>query len=551
MRTTFLSVLAAVLIAPASASAQFSIGQGFKPSVAVDGNGTAYIAWYGPEANVTTLQFCRLPRGATSCDIRHSLTPPGTSLSRPYVIVSGDTVRLVQFRYGINPTRIFLVTSTNGGVTFDGGVAVGDVPFDEAVAGPDGTLTVATNAFQEGGVVQSVPLTGGAAGGFAAVGGAERPYNGTVGITPDGRRVAVFATGASDAAFWLHSGGDPNVVGTWGAPVGLGYADYPRLATGAGALYLLAGASGVPQGMYVRRWTGSEFGAPVTVGPGDASESDLFIDPGGRLHAVWSRLDAQGYHLQHSVSDDGVTWRSGSVLVQTEDQVGAPRVAAAADHVGVAVWSARSGGAPQINVVAIGPDAPAPPPAPPPPPVEQPPAEPAPQFNRTVVVRPVRGVVRVRLPGSNRFVRLTSIDDIPFGATLDTRRGEVELRSLATRTGPVQSVRLKDGWFRVSFSRGITNFTLNEPLARCSRRASAAARKRKSRRLWGNGSGRFRTTGKYSAATVRGTRWLVQDTCAGTRTRVREGRVAVRDRVRKRTIVLRGPRGTYLARPRR
>ena len=94
---------------------------------------------------------------------------------------------------------------------------------------------------------------------------------------------------------------------------------------------------------------------------------------------------------------------------------------------------------------------------------------------------------------------------------------------MASRTGAVQSVRLFDGWFRVSFGGGITNFTLNEPLARCPRRGSAAQRKPKSRKLWGNGTGRFRTTGNYSAATVRGTRWLVQDTCAGTRTRVTAG----------------------------
>ena len=32
----------------------------------------------------------------------------------------------------------------------------------------------------------------------------------------------------------------------------------------------------------------------------------------------------------------------------------------------------------------------------------------------------------------------------------------------------------------------------------------------------GQGKGAFRTTGNYSAATIRGTEWLVQDTCAGT-----------------------------------
>ena len=49
-----------------------------------------------------------------------------------------------------------------------------------------------------------------------------------------------------------------------------------------------------------------------------------------------------------------------------------------------------------------------------------------------------------------------------------------------------------------------------------ARNARASAKKPKSRKLWGQGSGNFRTVGQYSAATVRGTRWLVQDSCAGT-----------------------------------
>ena len=71
------------------------------------------------------------------------------------------------------------------------------------------------------------------------------------------------------------------------------------------------------------------------------------------------------------------------------------------------------------------------------------------------------------------------------------------------------------------------------------------------RKLWGKGSGKFRTTGNYSAATVRGTEWLVQDTCSGTLTRVTQGVVAVRDNVKKKTILVRGPRGRYTAKPRK
>ncbi len=97
-----------------------------------------------------------------------------------------------------------------------------------------------------------------------------------------------------------------------------------------------------------------------------------------------------------------------------------------------------------------------------------------------------------------------------------------------------------------------TDLTLNEALAKCPKKhAPAAAKKKpKTRKLWGDGSGSFRTRGQYSAATVRGTRWLVQDSCAGTLTRVKKGMVAVRDNVRKKTIVLRAGKH-YLAKPRR
>jgi hypothetical protein len=96
----------------------------------------------------------------------------------------------------------------------------------------------------------------------------------------------------------------------------------------------------------------------------------------------------------------------------------------------------------------------------------------------------------------------------------------------------------------------ITELALSEALAPCAKRARAAASKPKTRRLWGDGKGSFRTKGQYSAATVRGTKWLVQDSCAGTLTRVVTGSVSVRDNVRRKTVVVRAGK-RYLARPKR
>ena len=77
------------------------------------------------------------------------------------------------------------------------------------------------------------------------------------------------------------------------------------------------------------------------------------------------------------------------------------------------------------------------------------------------------------------------------------------------------------------------------------------------RRLWGRDSGgSFRTHGRHSHATVRGTRWLTEDRCSGTFTRVTNGAVVVRDLTRRRSVVVRAghsylaPRGPHGARRR-
>ena len=71
--------------------------------------------------------------------------------------------------------------------------------------------------------------------------------------------------------------------------------------------------------------------------------------------------------------------------------------------------------------------------------------------------------------------------------------------------------------------------------------AVGATKARTVRSLWGDGKGRFRTKGRYSSATVRGTNWLTADRCDGTFTRVRRGVVEVRDIKKKRTIRVPAP----------
>ena len=177
---------------------------------------------------------------------------------------------------------------------------------------------------------------------------------------------------------------------------------------------------------------------------------------------------------------------------------------------------------------------------------------PVPVLGRSVNVAVVNGTVLVRPKGQKRFHKLVGTELIPTGSTIDTRDGRVRLTSAVDTYGAVRTGEFWAGLFRVSQRRrtnAITELLLRGRLANCGKpSASAAAKRKKGRRLWGNGKGRFRTKGRRSSALVRGTKWLVYDQCdSSTYNAVRTGTVDVRDFRLKKTIRLRAGR-IYIAR---
>jgi hypothetical protein len=189
-----------------------------------------------------------------------------------------------------------------------------------------------------------------------------------------------------------------------------------------------------------------------------------------------------------------------------------------------------------------------------------------PVFARAVDVGVVRGTVTIGVPSSAgsasgapassarrvRFVRLRGSRQIPVGSFLNTSRGTVRLSS-ATSTGALQSGDFSGGIFQVRqarSNRGLTDLNLSGSSFRgCSARGSraVASSSRVVRRVRGRARGRFRTRGRYSAATVRGTTWTVADRCDGTLTSVTSGVVVVRDLRKRRNVIVRAHR-SYLAR---
>jgi hypothetical protein len=188
-----------------------------------------------------------------------------------------------------------------------------------------------------------------------------------------------------------------------------------------------------------------------------------------------------------------------------------------------------------------------------------PPPPPPPTMGESGNAAPDRGTVRVRLPGSGGFISLEDAQQIPVGTIFDTTKGAVTLTTSASGSGGVQEKGTFSGGlfkFQQSKKNPLTTLSMTGGgLSGCKGKvpsggapkpgASAAAKRR--RTLFSNVKGRFRTRGRNSSATVRGTVWRMTDTCKGTLTSVQKGSVVVRDfRLRKNKLVRAG--ATYLAR---
>jgi hypothetical protein len=169
------------------------------------------------------------------------------------------------------------------------------------------------------------------------------------------------------------------------------------------------------------------------------------------------------------------------------------------------------------------------------------------------------------------FVPLKGAVNVPIGATVDAKKGTLAVTAAANRLGKTQTSNFYAGIFQVKqtlskkkpvakSSTLTTDLILKgaSPSTCKSRAAAARISKKKSKKpskkvlgdLWGDGKGKYRTVGKHSAATVRGTKWLTRDRCDGTLTKVVRGIVSVRDFTRKKTIKVRAGH-SYLARAQR
>jgi hypothetical protein len=203
------------------------------------------------------------------------------------------------------------------------------------------------------------------------------------------------------------------------------------------------------------------------------------------------------------------------------------------------------------------------------PPTTTPTAPTNPPTPPTTLPDPVAGVNFNVIPISGTVLVdgavLPSGQQIPFGADIDATNGIVSITTIGP-DGKPQTAFFYGGEFVLTLDPdGVTslvlkggNFTVCSGVSARKvkvkgKKDTHASKKRKTqsaavamatsktviRALWSTGKGHFRTKGRYSSATVRGTLWYHADRCDGTYTQVNQGVVTVLDFVRNKTLTVR------------
>ena len=156
------------------------------------------------------------------------------------------------------------------------------------------------------------------------------------------------------------------------------------------------------------------------------------------------------------------------------------------------------------------------------------------------------------------FQPLTEARQIPAGSTIDARTGTLQLVAATGARGKaakIQSGIFSGGIFKASqarsgLSKGLTTLTL---LADAFPGAPSYSKCKGGKALDAHSAsgnpilqilhardrhGRFRTKGRYSAGTVRGTQWDTWEVCGATVTAVHRGTVSVLDFGKRKTIIV-------------
>ncbi len=206
----------------------------------------------------------------------------------------------------------------------------------------------------------------------------------------------------------------------------------------------------------------------------------------------------------------------------------------------------------------------------------------APALGKTFNISKVSGLVLVKIHG--KFIPLTELTQIPKNTEINAIHGTLSLITALpggshpsadvaakgkgkkhkgktpTQTGTFGGAIFKISQAAGGANKGLATLSIVENAFKgapsyslCTKKgkkagdaSAAAVSSRVLQLLHASAKGKFRTSGRYSAATVRGTKWTVADRCDGTLTHDVTDSVAVTDFVHHKTIILHAGQ-SYLA----
>ena len=130
--------------------------------MAVDGNGTGYFVWDTTNGTYNNpLKYCRVPRGATKCDVTETFDLKNFADGHPQVLLPSPG-EVVLTTYRCCDGALYAITSDNGGKTFGAPRVIGTVSPYQTMLGPgEGTISVVDGpAVTEGIHYQATSPTG-------------------------------------------------------------------------------------------------------------------------------------------------------------------------------------------------------------------------------------------------------------------------------------------------------------------------------------------------------------------------------------------------------
>lgn len=285
--------------------------EGLGPHLVVDEAGTAHIVWAegGPDDGLADrLIYCRLKRGARSCDVRHTLRAgPESSFNTDYggprIVRVGNQLVAFSLRYPIvvdkpdggSSSTVWAWTSNDGGTTWSDPAVVGRRAIgDMVVIGTSDSPVILNFAYDPFcGLCLQAYQSGQYSGDSVDLATRSNDAYYPQMELRNGLPVVSWVNldGTTHVRAWTGQGSVLDEA-TWTAPVSLPDTDETDLAGGPSGLSLLgASRTASPRQFKLRTIGAGGFGAPVPVTPAKDSSpifGTLEQDAGGRLLAAWS-----------------------------------------------------------------------------------------------------------------------------------------------------------------------------------------------------------------------------------------------------------------------